>query len=668
MATQPLCREDIPLYVHSEGSGLSPISSISPIATVVSIAPQPPIVLPCESTSTIQSPSSQPCPTSSTGRTSPDQTSRTKSSAVKASAASPTKTSMTRTSTTKASTTKASATKASATNTTKVSATNTTKVSTSKTSATKASATKATTDKTSATKASLTKTSGPKTVAKTATRRHGVTKSLPIVEFPTPDHVRSIPVQPMSLGNSWDDSPLSRDRVVSQLASCRQMLSALQAESQALNETLDSLMTIAQQMEVLKESFHSTARSVEALEHRSLAKSQAAVPQNATRKTTTARTGTRTTVPKSHPIEPIDPTQFSNPAQPTTEKLIATRIESIKETEQQAIQQPIQESVNYWGSSSQAPVKPTFKRTRTLQLPNLPSPQAPSSDHDDPVSSTENLIPSSQVHPSTAVVVKPSFHSSHLRSLKEHSSVESLTPQPMEYYAGYTHPPIATVKPSFRSSIRSNPQNANPQNGSPSGTQVHKEPDRIPQPIAAATHKNIAQSITNPIAQQISQTTLKEIPPTIPQTIPQQITKPIAKPIAIAPTPTEGPIVRLQSAQLQQPTRPQQIRLQTDRHRYTLAYLYQLFLQQLQTVLPIPQGERAIVFDALCWTLSAIGIRMSCQLLTHLIPMLSLPLNLALLCPALLATYLAFCVPKSSSVIVYRCLLLTLGFFIGGKL
>ena len=88
----------------------------------------------------------------------------------------------------------------------------------------------------------------------------------------------------------------------------------------------------------------------------------------------------------------------------------------------------------------------------------------------------------------------------------------------------------------------------------------------------------------------------------------------------------------------------------------------------IQQLIPIPKGEGAIMLDALCWTLSAIGVRMSCHLLTQLVPLLTLPLTLFMLGPAIIATYLAFCVPKSSSATVYRCLLITLGFFIGGKI
>ena len=87
----------------------------------------------------------------------------------------------------------------------------------------------------------------------------------------------------------------------------------------------------------------------------------------------------------------------------------------------------------------------------------------------------------------------------------------------------------------------------------------------------------------------------------------------------------------------------------------------------IQQLIPIPKGEGAIMLDALCWTLSAIGVRMSCHLLTQLVPLLTLPLTLFMLGPAIMATYLAFCVPKSSSAAVYRCLLITLRFFIGGK-
>ncbi len=98
--------------------------------------------------------------------------------------------------------------------------------------------------------------------------------------------------------------------------------------------------------------------------------------------------------------------------------------------------------------------------------------------------------------------------------------------------------------------------------------------------------------------------------------------------------------------------------------RYTLTYFYQLF----QQLLPIPSQPSAIVFDAALWTMGSVGVHVAFQILIKIIPALSFPLHLVMLFPALFAAYLAFCVPKSSTPFVYRCLLTTLGFFFGSKL
>ncbi len=98
--------------------------------------------------------------------------------------------------------------------------------------------------------------------------------------------------------------------------------------------------------------------------------------------------------------------------------------------------------------------------------------------------------------------------------------------------------------------------------------------------------------------------------------------------------------------------------------RRTLRYYW----RQLQPRLQLPQTRGAIAVDALIWTLAAAGLRIGLALLAKSLPFLNLPIFLLLFCPAVLAGYLAFCVPKSSPALIYRLLLLTLGLLIGGKL
>jgi hypothetical protein len=109
---------------------------------------------------------------------------------------------------------------------------------------------------------------------------------------------------------------------------------------------------------------------------------------------------------------------------------------------------------------------------------------------------------------------------------------------------------------------------------------------------------------------------------------------------------------------------PKRLRTTTRNTRYTLTYFYQLF----QQLLPIPTQPSAILFDAAMWTIGSVGVHVAFQILIKIIPALSFPLHLVMLFPALFAAYLAFCVPKSSTPFVYRCLLITLGFFFGSKL
>ncbi len=98
--------------------------------------------------------------------------------------------------------------------------------------------------------------------------------------------------------------------------------------------------------------------------------------------------------------------------------------------------------------------------------------------------------------------------------------------------------------------------------------------------------------------------------------------------------------------------------------RRTLRYYW----KRLQPRLDLPKTRRAIAVDALIWTSVAAGLRIGLTLLAKSLPFLSTPLFLLLFCPAMLAGYLAFCVPNSKPIVIYRLLLLTLGLVIGGNL
>ena len=162
--------------------------------------------------------------------------------------------------------------------------------------------------------------------------------------------------------------------------------------------------------------------------------------------------------------------------------------------------------------------------------------------------------------------------------------------------------------------------------------------DPDPRPIAKPSQlmrskpsQSASQIVHKPVAQFVP-----KAPKSALKVAPKSSIQSIRNPVAIAVADSAGPIAPTASSLLQQ-------------------------------LIPIPKGEGAILLDAFFWTVSAIGVRMSCHLLTQFVPLLTLPLTVLLLGPALIATYLAFCVPKSSSAAVYRCLLVTLGFFIGGK-
>lgn len=120
------------------------------------------------------------------------------------------------------------------------------------------------------------------------------------------------------------------------------------------------------------------------------------------------------------------------------------------------------------------------------------------------------------------------------------------------------------------------------------------------------------------------------------------------------------------SLPVQQPRRTADVSIQTHSRTDSLARV--TLYQQIQRLVPIPTGPIAIGVDAILWTVSSVGVHVILQVCIQVVPMLSFPLHLVMLFPALFAAYLAFCVPKSSTPPVYRCLLTTLGFFLGSKL
>ncbi|MCX5964162.1 MAG: hypothetical protein NT070_13765 [Cyanobacteria bacterium] len=272
-----------------------------------------------------------------------------------------------------------------------------------------------------------------------------------------------------------------------------------------------------------------------------------------------------------------------------------------------------QDSRNYWGSESAVsaaiavtPVSIQTRRKSELCLPNL-----------NPSSIAETLeIPAASVGPTAAPsavsssavqapAVKHSFQSSGLNRSGISGFPTNRVSQHAEYYDG------------------SLAFDHDPRPIAKPSQLMRSKPSQLTSQIG---HKPVAQSFSNYSSQFASKSVAQPSPKSVAQPISNSVAMAITTPIV----PTAGSLI--------------------------------------QQLIPIPKGEGAIMLDALCWTLSAIGVRMSCHLLTQLVPLLTLPLTLFMLGPAIMATYLAFCVPKSSSAAVYRCLLITLGFFIGGKI
>ena len=121
-----------------------------------------------------------------------------------------------------------------------------------------------------------------------------------------------------------------------------------------------------------------------------------------------------------------------------------------------------------------------------------------------------------------------------------------------------------------------------------------------------------------------------------------------------------------------QPTNPTHFPIQSHAQSFTAVTIdrniYEDVYRYIQRLVPIPTDPKAIVIDAVLWTFSSVGVQVILQVCIQTVPVLSFPLHFVMMLPALFAAYLAFYVPRSSTPPVYRCLLTTLGFFLGSKL
>lgn len=207
-----------------------------------------------------------------------------------------------------------------------------------------------------------------------------------------------------------------------------------------------------------------------------------------------------------------------------------------------------------------------------------------------------------------------------------------------------------------------------------------------PSPATASTHSagtppakpsfiHLSQSHpsqSSPSQSHSSQSPSQSSPPTLaqpgpqsqPQSRPQSRPQPAAKPTAqsisqVAPAPVSpnpaSPSPR--SARIRRPPSS------TQAHGMPSPPLR----LRLQALLPIPQNPVTIAIDAMLWTLTATGVRLGIQGVIVWIPSLAVPLTLVMLLPAIVAAYLAFFVPQSSTTVIYRLLLITLGLFLGSK-
>jgi hypothetical protein len=104
------------------------------------------------------------------------------------------------------------------------------------------------------------------------------------------------------------------------------------------------------------------------------------------------------------------------------------------------------------------------------------------------------------------------------------------------------------------------------------------------------------------------------------------------------------------------------------RWQWNRQILWRNLQQFAQSIVPVPVTPGAKVVDVVVWVVVSIGLRLAIKALIYLIPVLALPLNVLMAIPAIVAAYLAFCVPNSRSDVIYRLLLVTLGLFLGSRI
>lgn len=191
------------------------------------------------------------------------------------------------------------------------------------------------------------------------------------------------------------------------------------------------------------------------------------------------------------------------------------------------------------------------------------------------------------------------------------------------------------------SSLAPAPEVTQPRKTGPSMPSFMKSPALPLQPVSPEVPL---------ISQTVSQTSTRDLQPVSPQVSPASKPKPISqKPLAAS--------TRATLKSLKNPTSP-------SRRRRSPHYA----LHRLAPSLGLPKKPIARLLDALLWTLAAAGLRIGLNFLVGMIPFLALPIAVLMVGPAIAAAYLAFFVPRSSPVMVYRLLLVTFGFLIGGKL
>ncbi|MFM2431338.1 MAG: hypothetical protein RLZZ511_2551 [Cyanobacteriota bacterium] len=108
-------------------------------------------------------------------------------------------------------------------------------------------------------------------------------------------------------------------------------------------------------------------------------------------------------------------------------------------------------------------------------------------------------------------------------------------------------------------------------------------------------------------------------------------------------------------------------RTRSDRSAFRLALNGRQLLNWAMARLPVPADPSAKIVDLALWVAGAIVLRLLVKSMIYLFPALVVPLNLLMALPAIVAAYLAFCVPNGRSDVIYRLLLLTLGLFLGSR-